>query len=119
MTALACPRRLCTVLTFAPALIASEAQVCRSVPVQSCRHSATEKARRMTGVQVIISDPKRTRPLVAHRREDVSFVIHGSSMLILSAHEAERLGAFITGRPCIMRHAVTTPAKARFGQVAG
>jgi hypothetical protein len=32
---------------------------------------------------------------------------------------AERLASFITHKPYIMRHAVTSPAKARFRQVDG
>ena len=72
----------------------------------------------MNDEQVIISDPKRTRPLVVQRRDDGSVVIHGSSTLILSAHEAEKLSAFISGRACIERHSVT-PAKAKLARVDG
>ena len=68
--------------------------------------------------ELIISDQTRIRPLVVQRREDGSIVIHGSSMLILSAHEAEKLSAFISGRACIQRHSVT-PAKAKLARVDG
>lgn len=73
----------------------------------------------MNDEQVIISDPKRTTPLVVQRRDDGGIAVHSSrSVLILSAPEAEKLSAFVSGRPCIERHRVT-PATAKLARVNG
>jgi hypothetical protein len=64
---------------------------------------------------LIVSDPDRP-PVVATRRDDGGVWIsnaHGN-VISLSAHEAERLSSFISGRAHIERYPVTTPAKARF-----
>jgi hypothetical protein len=39
------------------------------------------------------------------------------TIVALDADEAQKLAAFMTGKPYIQRHPVATPAKARFGQV--
>ena len=67
----------------------------------------------------IISDPGRP-PIVIQRRDNGAYWIHAPKTIVaLDADEAQKLAAFITGKPYIMRHAVTTPAKARFQQVDG
>jgi hypothetical protein len=65
----------------------------------------------------IISNPGRP-PVVAQRRDSGAYWIHAPKTIVaLDADEAQRLASFITGKPHIMRQPVTTPAKARFGQV--
>jgi hypothetical protein len=55
---------------------------------------------------------------VAQRKENGVLWLHAPKTIVaLDADEAEKLAAFITGRPYIQRHPVTSPAKARFQQV--
>lgn len=71
--------------------------------------------------QALINDP--ARPLIAAQRHKtwagergILITTHGA-VIALNDDEAARLASFISGKPCIQRHPVTTPAKARFGAV--
>ena len=67
----------------------------------------------------IVSNPGRP-PIVVQRRDDGAFWLHAPKTIVaLDADEAQKLAAFITGKPYIVRYPVTTPAKARFQQVDG
>jgi hypothetical protein len=60
--------------------------------------------------EAIISDPGRM-PVVAQRTKD-GLVIHGRmTPLVLTGDEPARLAAFISGRPYIVRHPVTSPGQ--------
>lgn len=62
----------------------------------------------------IVSNPGRP-PIVVQRRDDGAFWLHAPKTIVaLDADEAQKLAAFITGKPYIVRYPVTTPAKARF-----
>jgi hypothetical protein len=66
--------------------------------------------------EAIVSEPGRP-PIVIQRKENGAYWIHAPRTIVaLDADEAQKLATFITGRPHIQRHPVTTPAKARFGQ---
>ena len=60
----------------------------------------------------IVSSPGRP-PIVVQRRDDGAFWLHAPKTIVaLDADEAQKLAAFITGKPYIVRYPVTTPAKA-------
>jgi hypothetical protein len=53
-------------------------------------------------------------------RRSGAYWIHAPKTIVaLDEDEAQKLAAFITGKPYIVRYPVTTPAKARFQQVDG
>ncbi len=67
--------------------------------------------------EAIVSDAGRP-PIVIQRKENGAYWIHAPRTIVaLDADEAQKLAAFITGRPYIQRHPVATPAKARLEQV--
>ena len=69
--------------------------------------------------EAIVSEPGRP-PIVIQRKENGAFWIHAPKTIVaLDADEAQKLAAFITGRPYIQRHPVATPSHARFEQVDG
>ena len=67
--------------------------------------------------EAIVSDAGRP-PIVIQRKENGAYWIHAPKTIVaLDSDEAQKLAAFITGKPYIQRHPVTSPAKARFQQV--